>query len=79
MSSSTSILISFGASSSSGVKRTHGDSIENDDEEQPGTRARISALIAGLHEVCSGDGITDHWLSSWYPETHINQKMVIEA
>ena len=66
-SSSTSIPISPGASSSSGVKRAysestalpnfpgvstgsgvkraHGDSIE----EQPGTRTRISALIAGPH------------------------------
>ena len=69
------------------MKPAHGDSIVNDDEEQPGTRARISALIAGLHgvnaaeddEVCSGDGITDEWLSSWYPETHTSQKMLIEA
>ena len=30
------------------MKRAHGESIVNDDEEQPGTRARISALIAGL-------------------------------
>ena len=69
------------------MKRAHGDSIVNDDEEEPGTRARISALIAGLHgvnaaedgEICSGDGITDEWLSSWYPDTHMSQKMVIEA
>ena len=54
----------------------------NDDEEQPGTRARISNLIAGVHcvnvveddEICNGDGITDEWLSSWYPETHLSQK-----
>ena len=47
----------------------------------------ISALIAGLHgvnaaehdEIGSGDGITDEWLSSWYPQTHMSQKMVIEA
>ena len=108
-SSSTSVPISPGASSSSGVKRTsnesialpnspgvssgsgvkraHGHSVVNDDDEQPGTRARISALIAGLHgvnaaeddEIHSGDGITDEWLSSWYPETHMSQKMVIEA
>ena len=59
----------------------------NDDEEQPGTRARISTLSAGLHsviaaedhEICSGDGITDEWLSSWFPETHRSQKVVIEA
>ena len=31
------------------------------------------------HGICSGDGITDEWLSSWYPETHMSQKMVIEA
>ena len=30
-------------SSGSGVKRAHGDSIVNDDDEQPGTRARLSA------------------------------------
>ena len=66
---------SLGVSSGSGVKRAHGDSIVNDDDEQPGTRARISALIAGLH----GGGITDEWLSSWYPEAHMSQKMVIEA
>ena len=30
-----------GVSSGSGVKRAHCDSIVNDDEEQPGTRARI--------------------------------------
>ena len=86
-SSSTSIPISPGASSSSGVKRTHSESIVNDDDEQPGTRARLSALIAGLHgvnaaeddEICSGDGIIDEWLSSWYSKTHVSQKMVIEA
>ena len=61
-------------------------SIVTDEEEQPGTRARISALIAGLHvvdvaedEISSGDGITDEWLSSEYPETHMSQKMVLEA
>ena len=56
-----------GVTTGSGVKRAHGESIVNDDEEQPRTRARISALIAGLHsvnaaeddEICSGDGITD--------------------
>ena len=59
----------------------------NDDDEQPGTRARISALLAGLHgvnaaedyEIHSGNGIKDEWLSSCYPETHMSQKMVIEA
>ena len=59
------------------VKRAHGDSLVDDDDEQLGTRARLSALIAGLHgveiaeddEISSGDGITDEWLSSWYPET----------
>ena len=30
-------------------------------------------------ETCSGDGITDEWLSSWYPETRMSQTMVIEA
>ena len=69
------------------VKRAHGESIVNDDEEQPGTQARISALIAGPHgvnaaeddEIVNGDGIPDDWLSSWYPETHMSQKMVIGA
>ena len=86
-SESTALPNSPGASSGGGVKRAHRESIVNDDEEQPGTRARISALIAGLHsvnaaeydEICSGDGITDEWLSSWYPETHMSQKMVMEA
>ena len=74
-------------SSGSGVKRAHGERIVNDNEEQPGTRAWISNLIAGLHgvdaaeddEICSGDGIPDEWLSSWYPDTHMSQKVVIEA
>ena len=69
------------------MKRAHGESIVTDEEEQPGTPARISALIAGLHgvnaaeddETCSGDGITDEWLSSWYPETRMSLTMVIEA
>ena len=59
----------------------------NVDEEQPGTRARISNLIAGVHgvdaaeddEMCSGEGRNDEWLSSRYPETHMSQKMVIEV
>ena len=83
----TALPNSPGVSSSSGVKRAHVESIVHDDEEQPGTRARIPALIAGLHgvdtaedaEISSGDGITDGWLSSWCPETHMSQKMVIEA
>ena len=84
---STALPNSPGVSSGSGVKRAHGDSVVNDDGEQPGTRARISALITGLHgvdaaeddEISSGDGIIDEWLSSWHPETHMSQKMVIEA
>ena len=83
----TALPNSPGVSAGSGVKRAHGESIVNDDEEQPGTRARISNLSAGLHgvdaaeddEICNGDGIADEWLSSWYPETHMIQKMVIEA
>ena len=76
-----------GVSSASGLKRAHGDSIVNGHKEQPGTRARISALIAGLHgvnaaehdKIGSGDGNTDEWLSSWYPQkTQKCQKMVIE-
>ena len=86
-SESTALPNSPRVSSGSGVKCAHGESIVNDDEEQPGTRAQIAALIAGLHdvnaaeddEICSGDGITDEWLSSWYPETRMSQKMVIEA
>ena len=106
-SSSTSVLISPGASptsgvkraysegtalpnppvvsSGSGLKRAHEKSTANDDEE-PGTRARISNLIAGLHgvdaeddEISSGDGRTDEWLSSSYPETQMSQKIAIEA
>ena len=86
-SESTALPNSPGVSAGSGVKRAHGESIVNDDEEQPGTRARISNLIAGLHgaiaaeddEIFNGDGIADELLSSWYPETHMSQKMVIEA
>ena len=71
-SSSTSVPISPGASPTSGVKRAYFESTANDDEEQPGTRARISNLIAGLHgvddaeddEISSGDGIIDEWSSS---------------
>ena len=33
------------------MKHAHSDSIVIDEEEQPGTRAQISALIAGLHGV----------------------------
>ena len=58
-----------GVSFGSGVKRSHDESFMSDDEEQPVTRARISALIGGLHgvnaaeddEIHSGDGITDEW------------------
>ena len=65
-----------------GLKRAHEKSSANDDEEQP-----ISTLIAGLHgvdaaeddEICNGDEVPDEWLSSWYPETHMSQKLVIEA
>ena len=71
-SESTALPNSRGVSSCSGVKRVHGESIVNDDEEQLGTRARISNLIAGLHGVdaaeddgmCSGDEMNDEWLSS---------------
>ena len=78
-SESTALPTSPGVSSGSGVKRADGDSIVNDDEEQPGTRARISALIAGLHgvnaaeddEIDNCDGIPDEWLSSRYFETHM--------
>ena len=30
-------------------------------------------------EVYGGDVLTNEWLSSWYPETHMSQKMVIDA
>ena len=50
-SESTALPNSPGVSSGSGVKRAHDEGIVNDDEEQPGTRARISTLIAGLHGV----------------------------
>ena len=86
-SESTALPNSAGVSSGSGVTRTDGESIVADDEEQPGTRAWISTPIAGLRGVnaagddenCSGDGITDEWLSSWYPKTRVSQKMVIGA
>ena len=86
-SESTALPSSSGASSGSGVKRSHDESFMRDDEEQPVTRARLSALIAGLHgvnaaeddEVFTGDAVTEGWFSSWYPETHMSQKMVIEA
>ena len=69
------------------MKSAHDEVTVNDDDEQPGTRTRISALIARLHGVnaaeddgiLSGDGITDEWLSSWYPDTLASQKMEIEA
>ena len=65
------------------MKRAHGEIIVNDDEEQPGTRARISNLIAGFHgvdaaeddEIGSGDGIPDEWLTL----KHMSQKVVTEA
>ena len=74
-------------SSGSGVKSSHDESFMSDDEEQPVIRAQISALIASLHglnaaeddEVSNGDAVTEEWLSSWYPETHMSQKMVIDA
>ena len=44
----TNELLTTQQPSGSGVKRAHGESIVNDDEEHPGTRARISNLIAGL-------------------------------
>ena len=73
-------------SSGNGLKRAHEKSTANDDEEQPGTGARISNLIAGLQgvdaaeddEICNGDEVPDEWLSSWYPETHMSQKTVLE-
>ena len=30
-------------------------------------------------EISSADGITDEWPFSEYPETHVSQKMVLEA
>ena len=35
--------------------------------------------VAEEDEIFSGDEVPDEWLSSWYPETHVSQKMVIEA
>ena len=74
-------------STGSSVKRVHEKSSANDEDEQPVSRSRISNLIAGLHgvniaeddEICNGDEVPDEWLDSWYPETHMSQKMVIEA
>ena len=69
------------------MKRAHEKSSANDEDEQPGSRARISNLIAGLHgvdiaeddEICNGDEVPDAWLDSWYPETHMSRKIVAEA
>ena len=60
-------------SSGSGLTRAHEESSANDEEEQPGTRARISTLIVGLHgvdaavddEIGNGDEVPDERLSSW--------------
>ena len=79
---STALPNSPGLSAGSGVKHAHGERIVNDVEEQPGTCAPISNLIAGLHgvdaeaedEMCSGEGMNDEWLSSWYAETHLSRK-----
>ena len=70
---STALPNSLSVSSGSGVKRAHGESIADDAEEQLGTRAQISNLIAGLHgvdaaeddEIYNGNEIPDEWLSSW--------------
>ena len=35
--------------------------------------------VAEDDEICNGDEVSDEWLSSWYPETRMGQKMVIEA
>ena len=69
------------------MKRAHEKSNAHDGEEQPGTRDRISTLVAGLHgveaaeddEIYNGNEVPDEWLTSWYPETHVSQKMVIEV
>ena len=54
-SESTALPNSPGFSSGSGVKRAHGESIVTDEDEQPGTRAQISILIAGQHSArCCG-------------------------
>ena len=61
-SESTALTNYPGVSSGSGVKRAQCESIVNDDEEQPGTRARISNLTAGLHGVeAAGDDEKLHW------------------
>ena len=74
-------------STGSGLKRAHEESPANDEDEQLGSRARISNLIAGLHgvdiagddEICNGGEVPNEWLDSWYPETHMSQKKVVEA
>ena len=48
---STALPNSPGVSSGSGVKRAHGEGIVTDEDEQPRTRVRISALISRLHGV----------------------------
>ena len=87
LSESTALPNAPCAPADSVVKRPHGESIVSEDEEQPAIQARIETLVAGLHgvnaaeddEVCSGDGFTIEWLSSWYPETHMSQRMVTKA
>ena len=64
-SESTALPNSPGVSSGSGVKRAHGDSTVNDDEEQPGTRARFSTLIAGLHGLNAAE---DDEILQWLKE-----------
>ena len=83
-SESTAVPNSPGVSSGSGVKRAHGESIVHDDEEQPGSRARISNLIAGLtvwmlQKMTKFAMVMGFQMNGCHPETHMSQKMVIEA
>ena len=79
-------------SSARNVKRARGESEQNFSVELPILSAdetlkpsEILAVPSGstpsnsTDEIHSGDGITDERLSSWYPETHMSQKMLIET
>ena len=71
-----STIISMG----SGMKRTHEKDPANDDEEQPGSRAWISTLIAGLHgvdiaeddEICNGNEVPAHTNTHKHTQSHTN-------
>ena len=56
-SESTALPNYTGVSSGIGVTRAHGESIVNDDEGQPGTRSRISNLVANFYRVDAAENV----------------------